>query len=246
MQIQRSKHHPIVVGGTNLYIKALLEGLFSGPPADPDLRHELAQCTGQQLHQRLQEVDPEAAQRIHPNDHKKLVRALEVYHTTGQRISDLQVQWTDGPSTDDPYRHRSDPRLAWIGRLPTSIEGSTNGYKAMFYPEKAAQTTSNAQGPGPRQEGERPTESLPEEAKRLQEQGLLGPQAREALGYKQVLESFEGQYSLDEAFEKTKILTRRFAKNQRTWLRRFRSVTWISMADQGLADIRDEIMNFVS
>ena len=78
---------------------------------------------------------------------------------------------------------------------------------------------------------------LPEEANRLQHQGLLGPQACEALGYKQVLESFQGRYGLKEAFEKTKIITRRFAKNQRTWLRRFSSVTWIPMANRKLTDV---------
>ena len=75
-------------------------------------------------------------------------------------------------------------------------------------------------------------ESLPDEVRRLETAGLLGVQAREALGYKQVLDHLRGECSLDEAFEKTKILTRRFAKSQRTWLKRYRGVLWLAAAEQ--------------
>ena len=74
-------------------------------------------------------------------------------------------------------------------------------------------------------------ESLPDEVRRLDASGLLGPQAREALGYKQVLDAIAERCSMDDALEKTQILTRRFAKTQRTWLRRYRGVTWIPAAE---------------
>ena len=71
----RAGKRPILVGGTNLYLKALIEGMFEGPEGDPKLREELAKLTSQDLHVRLAQVDPASAQRIHPNDMRKLVRA---------------------------------------------------------------------------------------------------------------------------------------------------------------------------
>jgi len=81
---------PIVVGGGTLYIAALVEGLFQGPSADPVLRSELAQKPTEQLHSMLRQVDPVSAQRIHPNDRLRVVRALEVHRKTGTAISRLQ------------------------------------------------------------------------------------------------------------------------------------------------------------
>jgi len=238
-QLQSRHRRPIVVGGTNLYMKALLEGLFEGPPANLTLRQQLAPLTGQQLHHRLSAVDPEAAGRIHPNDRKKLVRALEVYQTTGQPISQLQSQWTHDPTDNRPYRHH--PILIGLDWPVAAINQRINRrVQQMFYPEKVnpqAGQAKNNQGL---------EESLPQETHRLEQQGLLGPQAREALGYKQILASLQGRYSLEEAFEQTKILTRRFAKNQRSWLRRFRQVTWISMANNEIADVRHKILDIVT
>lgn len=87
---QRGKR-ALYSGGTPLYLKALLEGLFDAPPQDPALRRKL-EAAGN-LHAELAKVDPEAARRLHPNDAKRLVRALEVFHLTGRPISALQEQW---------------------------------------------------------------------------------------------------------------------------------------------------------
>src|SRR5437867_6307308 len=88
----------LLVGGTPLYLKALLRGLFDGPPADPELRQRLTQeteCQGlEALHQRLAEVDPISANRLHPHDIRRVVRALEVWELTGRPISAWQKQWT--------------------------------------------------------------------------------------------------------------------------------------------------------
>ena len=206
----------IVVGGTNLYIKALLEGLFDGPAPDIQLRKDLAKLSGTQLHQRLESIDPEAAIRIHPNDQKKMIRAIEVFHATGKPISQWQTQWQQDPpadapdAQDQPYRHN--PIIIGLQWPTEAINQRINErVKRMFYP--ATYDLS--------------CESLPDEVQRLKSQGIMGPQASEALGYKQVLEALEGNMTMDEAFERTKILTRRFAKNQRTWLKRFRGVHWI-------------------
>jgi len=205
---------PIVVGGTNLYMKALLHGLFDGPGVDEAFRASLEPIDAPLLHERLQQVDPPAAQRIDPNDRKRITRALEVHHLIGQPISSLQTQW-------DPIRHPPSAirhfRLLGLHWPTDEINKRINlRVKRMFFP--APGSSGFAQ------------ESLPDETRRLETAGLLGPpgsQAREALGYKQVLAAFRGEMTMDEAFERTKILTRRFAKQQRTWLRRFPDVHWI-------------------
>jgi tRNA dimethylallyltransferase len=216
--LQRRGITPIVVGGTNLYVKALLEGLFEGPAPDEALRAQFAALPCLDLHQRLQAVDPPAAARIHPNDRKRLTRALEVFQLTGKPISQWQSQWSDAPPEPGQYRHR--PRIIGLNWPTDAINHRINlRVKAMFFPDKARQ-----------QDGLDwwPPESLPQETARLEAASLLGVQAREALGYKQVLEHFAGQATLEEAFEKTKVQTRRFARQQRTWLRRFVGVKWLS------------------
>ena len=226
---------PIVVGGTNLYIKALLEGMFNpssnDAQNDPDFRASLESLSNDQLHGRLQAIDTDAAARIHLNDRKRIVRALEVHHRTGQRISALQTQWE--PKTENRqatksmsrevanYRH--DPLLVGLQYEPAEINPRINHrVKAMFYPHKVEPALATAVCPC--------GESLVDECRRLLATGVLqsDQQAAQALGYKQIIEHFEGRMTLDEAFERTKILTRRFAKQQRTWLRRFRGVRWLT------------------
>ena len=181
---------PIVVGGTHLYIKALLDGLFEGPEPDPSIRSELAAMPAGQRRAELERVDPEAAGRIHPNDDRRTIRALEVYRQTGVPISRHQAQWDR-----DGAPERSDRRLVILSRETAELNGRINArVRRMLEQGLVAETRALA----PR----------------------LGPTAREALGTKQVLEHLAGRFTLDEAAEQIKIETRRFAKNQRTWMRR--------------------------
>jgi len=247
---------PIVVGGTNLYLKALLEGLFNGPGRDDAYRAELEKVPDTfVLHQRLARVDPDAAQRIDPNDRQRITRALEVFHLTGQPISALQTQWRESemgdrrskidtshdlqsPNPDLP-RYRHDPILLGLRWPADAINTRINlRVKAMFHPEKVSEEVAAAVVPA--------GESLPDEVRRLADEELLGTedtrQASEAIGYKQCLAAMRRQMSWDDAFEKTKIATRRFAKQQRTWLKRFVGVHWIDMpADDPLAHALDAI-----
>lgn len=85
-------HLPLITGGSRLYIKALTEGIFEGPQAAPDLREQLSQHSSSELHKELQEVDPASAKQIHPNDKKRIIRALEVYRLTGNTISTLKQE----------------------------------------------------------------------------------------------------------------------------------------------------------
>ncbi|TVQ52435.1 MAG: tRNA (adenosine(37)-N6)-dimethylallyltransferase MiaA [Phycisphaerales bacterium] len=204
---------PIVVGGTNLYAQALLHGLFDGPDPDPALRKKLEGESLPDLRAKLELIDPEAASRIHPNDRKRTVRAIEVFEQTGTPISQWQSQWERGTIRDDVF-----------------IIG-------LDYPAEVINRRINARVKRMIEAG------LIDEVRSLYESGYksghksgrLGRQAAEALGYKQIIAALEGEMSLDEAVEQIKIRTRRYAKQQRTWLRRFRAhpkAIWLDASDQ--------------
>ncbi len=199
--IRGRDRYPIVVGGTNLYVQALLEGLFEGPEPDPELRRELDAADPDDLRRRLEAVDPEAARRIHRNDKRRTVRALEVYELTGRRITDLQQQWIGGPA-------RGDVRIVGLVYEASIINRRIN---------RRAQTMIR--------------DGLVHEVEALVKAGGLGRQASEALGYRQVLDYLDGRWSLSGTLEQIRVRTRRYAKQQRSWLRRFRvhpQSTWIA------------------
>lgn len=181
---------PIIVGGTHLYIKLLIDGMFEGPAADESLRERLRSQGLASLREQLERVDAAAAARIHPNDERRTIRALEVFELTGKPISQHQQQWDDGSNSD----------FLLI---------------VLDWPIDTINRRINARVKSMMERG------MLEEAKRLMP--TLGPTAREALGTKQLVEHLHGQSSLEEAVERVKIETRRFAKNQRTWLKRLRS-----------------------
>ena len=191
---------PIVVGGTHLYIKALLDGLFEGPDPDPALRELLRVTPAAERRAELERVDPAAAGRIHPNDERRTLRALEVFRQTGSPISQLQSQWDKETRTD----------CTLIG---------------LDWPSELLNPRINAR-----------VKSMMERGLLEETRGLLprlGLQAREALGYKQLIEHIEGRCTLEDAVEKIKVETRRFAKNQRTWLRRLRLTAGSVWIDAG-------------
>lgn len=185
---------PIVAGGTNLYIKALMEGMFSGPGADEVVRAELRALDPATRRAELERVDPAAAARIHPNDERRTIRALEVHRLTGRPISDWQGQWDRDETRDD----RALVGLVWDRE--TLNERINERIRRMM------------------------ADGLLEEVRRLLQAGRLTGQAGEALGYKQLVRYLNGDWALDEAVEQIKIETRRLAKNQRTWLRRLRRI----------------------
>jgi tRNA dimethylallyltransferase len=191
---------PVLAGGTHLYIKAFLDGLFEGPEPDPLLREQLRARGPAALRAELQRVDPAAAARIHANDERRTIRALEVYHQTGIPISTHQSQWDAGRTRRD---------CVAVG---------------LDWPAELLNRRINARVKQMMERG------LLDEVRALHAAGRLGPQAREALGYKQLVGHLEGRATLEEAVEEIKIETRRFAKNQRTWLRRLRTTpgsVWI-------------------
>ncbi len=188
---------PILVGGTMLYFNALTQGLAELPHADPDIRAKLAQDLlvfgNQALHQRLAEIDPEAAVRIHQNDPQRVQRALEVYELTGQPMSSL---FASTKSALSAY-HVAKVMLAPVERK------TLHDIIVWRFQEMLAQ-------------------GLLEEVNRLFLRGDLHEQlpAIRAVGYRQVWSYLRGEYELNEMTEKAIIATRQLAKRQFTWLRK--------------------------
>jgi tRNA dimethylallyltransferase len=187
---------PIVSGGTMLYLKALLEGLFEGPAADDAVRARLsaeAEANGTAaLHARLARVDPEAAGRIHPNDLRRIIRALEVWELAGAPISALQTQWGS-------RRGRCRPLLVAVRRSLDDLDRRIEArVRRMVEAGLVDEVRSLSARPG----------------------GLaLGP--RQALGYAEALEHLAGRLAREEMVEAMVLHTRQFARAQMKWLRRF-------------------------
>src|SRR4051794_39173092 len=169
----------VATGGTPLYYKALFEGLFEGPGADAALRDRLRELPVDELYRRVTEVDPAAGQRIHPNDHKRLVRALEVYELTGRPISSFQTHWTS-----DERRHEA----VWVGldwdrdALNRRINARVKAMMAAGWVDEVRQLL----------------ESFP----------ILSHTAAEATGYRELIDHVRGKLTPEEATEQIKIATR--------------------------------------
>lgn len=201
-EITSRSHLPMVVGGTGLYLRALLEGLFAGPPRSEELRSRLrdraAQRGPEYLHRILTRLDPAAAQSIHANDVPKVIRALEV--CISSRVP-MTVSWREGR---DPLRGFSivrigldPPREELYRRINTRAE-------EMF------------------------RRGLVEETRTLLNQYGDAARALGSLGYKQAAQLLAGGISLPEAISATQQGHRNYAKRQMTWFRREPDVHWLS------------------
>ncbi|HUW18051.1 MAG TPA: tRNA (adenosine(37)-N6)-dimethylallyltransferase MiaA [Sedimentisphaerales bacterium] len=193
----------IAVGGTALYIKALLYGLFEGPGGDERIRGELqerAQKEGlEHLYRELEKADSLAAEHIHPSDARRIIRALEVYKITGKPISGFQQQWQSDIT--------GDWTIIGLRREKTDVNSRIN---------KRAKEMIAA--------------GLVDEVKSLlAEDRPLSKQARCAIGYAEIIDYLNGKTSLEDAAELIKKNTRRLAKNQRTWFRTFKNVNWLEV-----------------
>jgi tRNA isopentenyltransferase (miaA) len=204
---------PLLVGGTMLYYKALLEGLSPLPAADPLIRQaietEAAQIGWDALHQQLQHIDPVSAARIHPNDPQRLSRALEVYRISGKTLTEL----TQTKGEQLPYRTLQfaiAPRDRELLR-----QRIAERYKLML-----------AQG-------------FEQEVRALYQRGDLNadlPSIR-CVGYRQMWEYLDGQLSYDEMVYRGIVATCQLAKRQMTWLRGWQNVTWLETGAVNNADI---------
>ncbi|MDZ7616031.1 MAG: tRNA (adenosine(37)-N6)-dimethylallyltransferase MiaA [Patescibacteria group bacterium] len=203
-EICRRGRSVLFVGGTPLYLKGLLRGLFKGPPADPAFRRSVEEEARRHdagwLHARLVQVDPASATRLHPNDTRRIVRALEVHDKTGTPISDWQQQFGTVPEQTGNLVYVLDwPRHELNERIDRRVD-------EMF------------------------AAGLVEEVRGLMALGRpLSKTARQAVGYREVIEHLEGVRHLDDTIALVKQHTRQLAKRQGTWFRSLPESRYVAM-----------------
>jgi len=212
----RARDTPLIaVGGTPLYFKSLFHGLFDGPKADAAVRRQLAELTGEQLHEKLREVDPAAAERIHPSDRKRLVRALEVFQLSGRPISSFQNQWSSNAPQNFP--------AVWVG---------------LRWETAALNRRINARVK------EMLASGWVDEVRSLMGQyAEWSDTAGQATGYQILRQHIAGKITLEDAAEQIKIATRQLARRQMKWFRRFPEVQWLE-GDRALEQNAQETMRF--
>jgi len=202
---------PIICGGTGLYVRGLLLGLFEGPPADQALRTELTALGAAALHEELARVDPESAKKIERNDLKRMVRALEVFRLTGEPMSVHQAR----------HDHRTLPR-----RYDARVVGLAPERETLYANINARVDAMIAQG-------------LEREVATLREQGYLPPlRSQQAIGYAELHEVAGGVLERGRAIELIKRNSRHYARRQLSWYRPDQTITWYaSPADVDLAEL---------
>ncbi len=183
----------VFVGGTALYLKALLRGLFEGPGTDPAVRRALEEEAARDgdaaLHARLATIDPTTARRLHPNDRRRVVRALEVAAATGKPLSDWQTSHdTPAPAGVSVFALER-PRAALCERIDRRVV-------EMFDGGLVDEVRRLSSGPRPG-----------------------GAVAAQGVGYKEVLDLLAGRASESETVAQVQLRTRQFAKRQGTWFR---------------------------
>lgn len=209
---------PIVCGGTGLYLRALLDDWsLAATPASPQIRAELMGWVANQgapwLHAKLREVDPVTAERLHPNDAIRIVRAMEVFMATGSPISHFQEA--------DRAARRPRPAIRCGLTLPR--------------PQLNARIDARVDA--------MMAAGLVQEVQSLLQQGYsgeLGPM--KSLGYKEIVEYLHGELSYEAAVEEIKLNTRRFAKRQQTWFRADRLIRWLDVSELSSAEVAAQIV----
>ncbi len=194
---------PIVAGGTGFYIKALTHGLFDTVPNDPEVRkrlqEEAALLGGEELHRRLAVCDPESAQKLHPNDTFRLIRALEVFEITGKPLSSHH---RSHQFADRPFRQLkiglAIPREALYERINTRVDLMLDA-------------------------------GLLNEVRMLLEKGYAPAlKSMQSIGYRHMVEFILGHLTWEEAVRTMKRDTRRYAKRQQVWFKTDPEIHWLS------------------
>ncbi|MFA6321127.1 MAG: tRNA (adenosine(37)-N6)-dimethylallyltransferase MiaA [Candidatus Omnitrophota bacterium] len=210
ISIISKKKIPIVVGGSGLYIKGLVDGLFPSPEADMKFRRRMALFAkkyGQKkLYAKLVRIDPDAAEKIHPNDLRRIIRALEIQYTTGKTMTELKAS-TRG------LKDRYDIKMFGLIRPREEMYSLIDArVDKMFRGRVVA------------------------EVKRLKKK-KLSKTAAAVLGFKEISSYLDGRCSREEAGELLKMNTRRFAKRQLTWFRANNNIKWFDTGKFGNAEI---------
>lgn len=200
--VLKFKKVPVVVGGSGMYMKILLDGIFDGAPKNEELRKRLFEEAEQEdsefLFRKLKELDPAAAQKIHPNDTKRLVRAIEVCVLNKQSISVLQKQ-----------------RSGIWGKYPIQIFGLNRDRRALYrtIDERVDQMFD---------------EGAVEEIEKLKNQSW-SLTAKRTIGVREILAYLDGKTTLTQTRDLIKLHTRHYAKRQLTWFRAEKRLQWIEL-----------------
>ncbi|MFW6171470.1 MAG: tRNA (adenosine(37)-N6)-dimethylallyltransferase MiaA [Planctomycetota bacterium] len=193
-RIRGAGREVLFVGGTPMYLKAMLRGIYTGPPADWTFRKEVEEDVRRMgvepLYKRLAQVDPLSADKLHQNDVRRIIRALEVYKITGEPISHRQLQFEEGARAEDcrvfvlgwpraTLHERIDERVERM--FENGLIGEVQGLLNRF--------------------------------------GRLGRTASQAVGYREAIEYLQGAMALSEAKSRVQVRTHQFARRQETWFR---------------------------
>ena len=209
MDINRRGKIPILVGGTGFYIQAVLYDVdFANTCQDTEYREKMKKFADtygvQALHDKLKEVDKASADAIHPNNVKRVIRALEYYNQTGRKIS---LHNEEARKNSSPYNFRY-----FVLNLPRNVLYDRIDRRVDIMRE----------------------EGLEDEVKKLLLEGCTKDMvSMQGLGYKEIISALDGDMTIEEAFEKIKKDTRHFAKRQLTWFRREKQVEWIDKDKYG-------------
>ena len=212
-EIVERNNLPMLVGGTGLYVKSLIEGfIFPDMETDWDLRDRLEEEAEEHgteyVHDKLKEIDPKLADKLHPNDLRRVIRGIEVYRKTGKTSTHFKEKAKERP-----------PRYQAVKI------GLTRDREKLY--ERINQRVDLMM-----------EEGLFEEVKELYESGCdLELKSMQALGYKQLINHFEGEYDLEEAIRLIKRDTRHFAKRQLNWFSRDDEIIWFDVGEYDFEEL---------
>jgi tRNA dimethylallyltransferase len=214
---------PLLVGGTMLYFKVLRDGLAKMPNANPDIRQKILDTAEQQgweeVHRQLEQVDPESAARIHPNDPQRLQRALEVYEVSGKTMTELHREKNGDSSLELPFK------LHFFGIQPEDRAALHKQIESRFRQMLADGVLAEVQALYARADLNSQLPSI------------------KSVGYRQIWQHLSGEISYEEMVEKSIIATRQLAKRQLTWLRSWDEL--IPLADPSAKSI-DKALKYMA
>lgn len=216
----KKKKVPVLVGGSGMYIKALIDGIDDSPGENEALRKKIEEGMDREgtekYYRKLEEVDSKYAARISKNDRRRILRALEVYMASGTPYSEFQKSWRSGSLYDAVFIGLTKERAALYSDIEKRVD-------MMF------------------------DRGLVGEVEQLAEKGYKdSPSLVQAVGYKEVLEYLEGGISLDDCREKIKKNSRRLAKKQMTWFRQDDRINWFSTDNyDNIFDLIEDSLNLL-
>lgn len=212
---------PIIVGGSGLYVKSLIDGFFEGPAGDWELRETLyrkaKQLGKEAVYEELKRVDPASAEKIHPNNLKRVIRALEVYYLTGKPISQLQVEMK--------------PEINF-----ETVQVGLNWDRKKLYRRIEKRVDEMIE------------RGLIDEVRKLRELGYdKNLNSLQTVGYKEVFDYLDGLISYDEMVYLIKRNSRRYAKRQLTWFRQDKRIIWVDVDDgTDFNELADKVIEIYS